>query len=194
MAEQTALIPPPPPPASEIRIKLQEFFESDWFHAALGILITIDLSIVLLEIALILLYCEDIPHNIHSTTHNLVYVSIGILGVFLLELTLQMYAFGPKPWCSHCLHVFDFIVVLVTFVAEIYFLNDERAEALVGLIIVFRLWRLVRVIHVTAEALENQSEMQVHHMKQKIKELEKRLSKYEAAETALTASNKGALI
>ena len=60
-----------------IKHQLEEFFESHWFHIALFVLLGIDLSIVLFEIILILLYCDDIPHDLHALSQDLVYISIG---------------------------------------------------------------------------------------------------------------------
>eukprot|EP01084_Bolivina_argentea_P103077 184659_1 len=163
--------------SEEIRKKLRHFFHSNLFHYLLAILIVVDLAIVLLDIILILIYCDEIPHDIEEAIHELVYVSISILGVFLIELSLQMYAFGIKEWASECLHVFDFIIVSTTFILEIVMHGNERVESMVGLLIVFRLWRLVRVIHVTTEALDLQHESELHELKEKCKHLQQQLEK-----------------
>ena len=62
-----------------IKHKMEEFFESHLFHLALFVLLGIDLSIVMFEIILILLYCDNIPHDLHALSQDLVYISIGII-------------------------------------------------------------------------------------------------------------------
>eukprot|EP01083_Nonionella_stella_P315494 1139837_1 len=109
MSEQTNLIPTRSND-NDVKNKLRNFFESNLFHLLLGILIVVDLAIVLLEIILLLLYCDDIPHDIHVATQDLIYISIGILGLFMIELSLHVYAYGAKEWCCKPLHVFDFAV------------------------------------------------------------------------------------
>ena len=157
--------------------KLRHFFHSNLFHYLLAILIVIDLAIVLLDIILLLIYCDGIPHDVEEAIHDLVYVSVTILGVFLFELSLQMYAFGIKEWASECLHVFDFIIVSTTFILEVVMHNNKTVESMIGLLIAFRLWRLVRVIHVTTEALDLQHETEIDHLKEKIESLEEELEK-----------------
>merc|ERR1712154_301682 len=84
----------------------------------------------------------------------LVFVSIAILAIFLVELSLQIFAFGAKEWLSDYMHVFDLVITLITFLFEIIYHKKPSVQSMFGLLIVFRLWRLVRVIHVTTEALE----------------------------------------
>ena len=161
--------------SERIRKKLRHFFHSNTFHYLLGTLIFLDLSIVLTDIILILIYCDDMPHDVEEAVHDLIYASVGILGTFLIELMLQMYAFGVKQWCSQCLHTFDFIIVFIAFTLELVFIGNPAIESIVGLLIVFRLWRLVRVIHVTTEALDLSNELKHHQLQQTIQKLEKKL-------------------
>merc|ERR1740123_1082799 len=118
-----------------IKHQLDEFFESHCFHLALFVLLGIDLSIVMFEIVLILLYCDDIPHDLHALSQDLVYISIGILGFFLVELLLEMYAWGIRKFifAAKGFYVFDFVVVSTTFIGEIVFLNNKTAESIIGL-------------------------------------------------------------
>eukprot|EP01083_Nonionella_stella_P023336 64540_1 len=159
----------------QIRKQLRHFFHSRLFHYILGILIAIDLAIVLLDIALILVFCDAIPHALEELIHNLVSVSICILGVFIIELSLQMYAFGAKEWLSECLHVFDFLIVVITFSLELLMHGNDKVQSMIGLLVVFRLWRLVRVIHVTTEALDLQHETELEELKEQIEDLEQEL-------------------
>ena len=151
------------PNDSERRKKLRHFFRSNLFHYVLAVFIIIDLGIVLTDVILLLVYCDHIPHDVEEVFHDFIIVSITILGLFLIELSVQIYAFGPKQWLSNFLHVFDLSITLITFIMEISFYGNKKVESVAGLLIVFRLWRLVRVIHVTTEVLENEHELAEHH-------------------------------
>mmetsp|Transcript_6463 Transcript_6463/g.10211 ORF Transcript_6463/g.10211 Transcript_6463/m.10211 type:complete len:207 (-) Transcript_6463:99-719(-) len=168
------------PNDSPLRKRLRRFFHSNLFNYTLAALIVCDLCIVLTDIIFLLVYCDDIPHHIEVVIEDLPIVSIVILGCFLMELALQMYAFGPRQWLSECLHTFDLVVTLLTFVMEIVFHGNEKVESVVGLLIVFRLWRLVRVIHVTTEALELKHETEQHAHEKNDEDLAKRFEDLQA--------------
>eukprot|EP01083_Nonionella_stella_P313101 1122372_1 len=86
-----------------------------------------------------------------------------------------MYAFGAKEWLSECLHVFDFLIVVITFSLELLMHGNDKVQSMIGLLVVFRLWRLVRVIHVTTEALDLQHETELEELKEQIEDLEQEL-------------------
>jgi hypothetical protein len=69
------------------------------------------------------------------------YTSLGIVSFFLLELLLLMFGLGAVFW-RRIIYVVDFVIVLAAFIVEI-FLEDIFAT----FIILFRLWRMVRVMH-----------------------------------------------
>ncbi|KAI0686733.1 hypothetical protein BC835DRAFT_1420239 [Cytidiella melzeri] len=78
------------------------------------------------------------------------YISLGITTLFLIETPLTLWAmgfshynpFGPVPHAG--LHLFDSTVIFVTFVLEVGLRGRERELA--GLLIVLRLWRLVKLV------------------------------------------------
>lgn len=59
----------------------------------------------------------------------------------MLELLLLMFGLGAVFW-RRIIYVVDFVIVLAAFIVEI-FLEDIFAT----FIILFRLWRMVRVMH-----------------------------------------------
>ena len=160
------------------RAKLKHFFHGKLFHILLTILIAIDLIIVLTDIIVIMVHCTDIPHELEEILHILFYISISILSIFFIELCFQMYAFGFVKWMKDCLHVFDLCIVTSTLIFEIALHGSPKAEGIVGLLIGFRLWRLVRVVHVTTEALDLQHEMERDKLLHKIENLETQIQKY----------------
>jgi len=79
------------------------------------------------------------------------HISLAITTLFLIEIPLHIFAFGfnyynPFPGgVPHAsFHLFDLIVIVVTFVLEVVLRGGERELA--GLLIVFRLWRLVKLV------------------------------------------------
>lgn len=77
-------------------------------------------------------------------------LSLAITTFFLFEIPLALWAFGIKfylPFCgvAHApLHLFDAIIIITTFVLEFALKGKERE--LVELLIIFRLWRLVKLV------------------------------------------------
>ena len=90
---------------------------------------------------------------------------------------MEMYAWGIKRFifAAKGFYVFDFVVVAVTFFGEIWFLGNKEAESIIGLLVLFRLWRLVRVLHVTTEGFHLLHEEQMSKLKNQIKELNDKL-------------------
>jgi hypothetical protein len=78
------------------------------------------------------------------------YLSLSITSLFVLEIPLTLWSlgldaynpFGPVPHAG--LHLFDASVVLTTFVLEVVLRGKERELA--GLLILLRLWRLVKLV------------------------------------------------
>lgn len=76
-------------------------------------------------------------------------ISITITTFFLVEIPLTLWSLGPSyynpfkvPHAS--LHLFDALIVIVTFVLE--FVLKGRERELAGLLIILRLWRLVKLV------------------------------------------------
>ncbi|KIP09474.1 hypothetical protein PHLGIDRAFT_86519 [Phlebiopsis gigantea 11061_1 CR5-6] len=80
----------------------------------------------------------------------LAHISLAITTLFLVEVPITLWAlgaayynpFGSFPHAS--LHLFDAFVILGTFVLEIVLKGRERELA--GLLIILRLWRLVKLV------------------------------------------------
>ena len=169
---------------AETRRKLRHFFHSHKFHWILGTLIAVDLTAVLTDIALLIIWPQGSyrPPTVAWLETYLPYFSIGILSLFFIELLIQVFAFGVVKWFRNGFHIFDFVVVLATLIIEIvaHVLFHHEVTTVFGLAIIVRLWRVIRVIHVTTEALDLPHEEEVHELKKKIKMLERELSKYQA--------------
>jgi len=139
--------------------------ESQKLHKLVILLIVIDSACVLADLGYTLLQNQtctpeggrvDIPDPTWLTV--LSHISLGITTLFLIELPLQLWAFGlryynPVPrgedgernrvvfgW----LHLFDAVVIVTTFILEVVLRGRQRELA--GLLILLRLWRLVKLV------------------------------------------------
>jgi hypothetical protein len=84
----------------------------------------------------------------------LFYISLILISTFVLEIFAAFYAFGWRRY-TKLLYLFDAIVVLVSFILEVYFhfgnvVKIGRAAA--GLV-VLRLWKIIRAIHAIAHTM-----------------------------------------
>ena len=91
-------------------------------------------------------YAHPALHKVHSA---LLTISVIILSIFFLELTILMIGIGVRHFFNNFFYVLDLFVITVSLGLEIFFvvLKNSRASDLVGLLILFRLWRLVRIGH-----------------------------------------------
>ena len=77
-------------------------------------------------------------------------ISIVITTLFLIEIPLTLWSIGfefynPKGRFPHAsLHIFDAIIIVTTFVLEVVLRGKERELA--GLLIILRLWRLLKLV------------------------------------------------
>jgi len=84
------------------------------------------------------------------------HVSLAITTLFLIEIPLHLWAFGVRYYnpirgsgdgekiMFGWLHLFDAMVIVTTFILEVVLRGRERELA--GLLILLRLWRLVKLV------------------------------------------------
>ncbi|ORX51536.1 hypothetical protein DM01DRAFT_1079497 [Hesseltinella vesiculosa] len=100
-------------------------------------------------------------------------ISISITCLFILECFLSLVAFGPQfylPGTEHWkLHVFDVVVVVSTFVLEIVLRGKEREVA--GLLIILRLWRIVKVMEAVVVGLSLSNDEEVERLQHELDSL-----------------------
>lgn len=81
----------------------------------------------------------------------------------MIEISLKFFALGPKHFCSHWIEVVDAIVTIISLVVDALVIADHVAHvshhgegnsgiidafgAAAGLLIVFRMWRIVRILN-----------------------------------------------
>jgi voltage-gated hydrogen channel 1 len=136
--------------------------ESHALHIAIIVLTAIDLAFVLTGLALAAFHGNELPHHIEEVEDGLAYGSIVILSMFTIEQFFRFAIFGFSYFLN-LWHLLDATVIVTSLILEILLRGPARDTA--ALLIVFRLWRLVRVIHGIGEALtlEHKDVMEKHH-------------------------------
>ncbi|KAI8477021.1 MAG: hypothetical protein J3K34DRAFT_463380 [Monoraphidium minutum] len=140
------------------RTSWQRFFESNPYHNTVIALVLLDLTTVAIDLGFMLAHCPE-PHlkePVEEMLEAFTWISIGILSIFVLEFAGQVICFG-FGWFKKPANALDVTVVVLSLILEIVLRQSELREV-VALLIVFRLWRLVRVIHATEEILHIEHE------------------------------------
>ncbi|KAF8580912.1 hypothetical protein K439DRAFT_1654225 [Ramaria rubella] len=120
-----------------------EKLESKRFHKAVIGLISIDSVIVLVDLSYSFLSDSCSPESAEPPLwlEILSYASLAITIIFVVELILFAWAFGPRYYSpfESILHFCDGSVIIMTFVVEVILKGRERELA--SLLILFRLIR-----------------------------------------------------
>ncbi|KAJ3014110.1 hypothetical protein HKX48_005330 [Thoreauomyces humboldtii] len=148
------------------QIRVGEALETHKAHAAVLFLVLIDLLLVSSEILLSFLEDQDCKNGNDSHDEKprwlelLLRSSIGILCAFCIEHALRLFAFGFSYYFYNPLHLFDAAVVFASLALELFL--GGRLQEIVGLLIVLRFWRIVRIIDgvATAVKVEHEGEIQ----------------------------------
>jgi hypothetical protein len=102
--------------------------------------------------------CDEHKYEgVHTTEEVLFALTMTILFVFFIELNVSMAALGPCVFFRQLFYLLDYFIVGTSIALELtfYSLSDETVQSLVGLLVIGRIWRFVRIGHglieVTAE-------------------------------------------
>jgi Ion transport protein len=76
-------------------------------------------------------------------------LTITILSIFMIELTISMIALTPQIFFRQFFFLLDFVIITVSLILEVIFhvFHDDLYQSLAGVLVVFRLWRFVRIGH-----------------------------------------------
>jgi len=134
--------------------------EKTTFHIGIIVLVLADCLLVVGELMLDFINlsekCANKTRNIeHEEVENyklefaieiLHYSSIVLLCIFVLEVLIKIYGFGKHWWDfrEKKMEWLDAIIVIVSFIIDIYFLKSPNVIAEISLLFIsFRLWRIV---------------------------------------------------
>ena len=142
--------------SNDVRIWMGHALENKKFHIFILFLILLDFGIVMAEIAVSLYtdsQCHDDAHHEEPVAlHILAIITLMILSIFLLEIVLKLCCFGYQYYTKHFLHAFDAMVIIVAFLITAI-THQTEAEEIAGVLIVFRFWRVIRIIDAVAGKL-----------------------------------------
>ncbi|KAI7840282.1 hypothetical protein COHA_006064 [Chlorella ohadii] len=154
------------PNLAKLQSRCAEVLESSATHYTIIALTLLDLGIVVTELILSSIFpaAEAVPHAVHTTEEVLSWCSIAILCVFTAELVAKLAVFGHRYFTSSWWHMADAVVVITSLTLELTLRGI--AQEVASLLIFFRLWRILRVMHGVAEAMElnHEHELEQHHL------------------------------
>ncbi|KAL7648111.1 UNVERIFIED_CONTAM: hypothetical protein RMT77_000012 [Armadillidium vulgare] len=119
---------------------LLNILHSTKYQIVIVILVVLDTLIVISELFIDLELkgsVSEVPHILHG-------MSISLLSLFVVEIFLKIYAYKSEFFRLKG-EVFDAVVVIVALALDSVYLHSQDAITGSGLIIVLRLWRIVRI-------------------------------------------------
>ena len=160
-----------------MRSKLQILLESHNFHTCVMVLIIFEIMLYFVEHILFLKECTEGEHHqdLEIWEKVLHFISISVLGLFVLEIALKIYAFG-LDYLSKALNVFEFLLVFGGFLAEILLPNigGDIATFLIAL----RMIRLIRFAHAFQETFEKEKNYEIFLLTKEIKQLNSQIQEF----------------
>ena len=126
------------------REKLNHIIHTTKFQIGVIVLVIIDCLLVIAELLIELKVLGS--HEQSVVPKVLHFMSIGILSIFLIEIAVKVFVMRQDFFKSK-MEVFDAVVVIVSFSLDVAFANREGSSSGVGLLIILRLWRVVRILN-----------------------------------------------
>lgn len=96
---------------------------------------------------------EGRPHSVETAIEALEYISVAILSIMVLEIGFTILVVGCKAWLS-VLHVLDLAVVVASLTLEVVLKSQPDLRQTLSLLIIVRLWTVVRLFESMHEANE----------------------------------------
>ncbi|KAJ1980657.1 hypothetical protein H4R34_002378 [Dimargaris verticillata] len=150
--------------------------ESRRAHTIVLILVLLDLVITLVEIGLSL-YGLDDQVEYELWFQVLKVIAWAILSAFLVEFVVKLLVFGWSYFLTGKLgliNTLDAIIIWCSLVLEIVLQGRERELA--SLIIIFRLWRIVRVMDSVAMSVKLSADAKYKRLKNDYQKLQRQVT------------------
>ncbi|KAH9389996.1 Voltage-gated hydrogen channel 1 [Tyrophagus putrescentiae] len=118
-------------------------------------------------------------HTLETIEKILHFTSIGLLGLFVVEVILKLIAFGVHFFYKFE-ELIDAIIIIISFVLDIVFINNEFLKFM-GVLIFLRLWRIVRIVHaiITAVMTPMEHKIEIEEKRREIAEHKLRVALHE---------------
>ncbi|KAF9188724.1 hypothetical protein BGZ50_001169 [Haplosporangium sp. Z 11] len=173
---------------SRCRHEIGEVLESKCTHMAIVGLTLVDIALVMCQIAASLLHFDD-TEDAQWILELFAHASLAIVSIFLVEIGLKVFAFGPRYfWVGSpngLLHLADAFIIIVSFFLEVFLTGAE--QELGALLIVFRLWRILKLTGAVAIETAEYSQIRTKNLETRIKQLEEELQEAQQENERLRA-------
>ncbi|CAB4408676.1 unnamed protein product [Rhizophagus irregularis] len=159
----------------EVREKLARKFESRQAHWIILGLVAADFISVFSVIIVSFLWPE-FEEKEHIFFEVLEYIAFTINFIFVIEVTLKLFIFGIRYFIKDHhwqLHLFDAGIIITTFLLDFFLKGKQREVA--GLLILFRLWRLIKALSTVAVGIIEYDEDKVDNLKSQVIQLKEEL-------------------
>ncbi|KAJ1659068.1 hypothetical protein IWQ61_001784 [Dispira simplex] len=164
----------------------RQALESPRAHLCILTLVLVDLVIVLVEIGLSM-YGLDHDVALQPWFKLLGWLSRSILLVFSVELFFKLLVFGWSYFLlgrDGWLHSFDAVIVWLSLIIELALHGKERELA--HLLIILRLWRVVRVVDSVALSVKMSTDITIHSLHEEIDRLQRDVNQLRQTNEQLT--------
>lgn len=128
------------------REKVEYVFNTSKFQIVIVCLVILDCLFVIAELLIDMNIVRLPNHETNIAPKVFHYCSLSVISLFLIEIIVRIYALRLK-FFKHKLEMFDAIIVIVSFVLDIVFRNNDGPESGAGLLVVLRLWRVTRILN-----------------------------------------------
>ncbi|CAD5125364.1 DgyrCDS13600 [Dimorphilus gyrociliatus] len=109
--------------------------------------------------------------------HSLHFCSITILGIFVIQVLLKVIGMGLE-FFKHKMEIFDAVIIVASFALDLVFLKgigEVQGEEAAALLIVFLLWRILRVINGIMVTAKQRQEFRIKLQKRARRRAEKKI-------------------
>ncbi|KAF0431526.1 hypothetical protein F8M41_005378 [Gigaspora margarita] len=160
----------------ELYDRLKKISLSRQAHLFVLFLVSADFLCVLTTIVISFLWPE-MEREEHYIFETLSLIAFIIDCVFMVEIAFHLFVFGLGYFFKDSnwfVHLFDATIVTTTFILELSLKGKEREVA--GLLIIFRLWRLIKMLGTVAAGMGEYYDERSENLKKRAEELEKELN------------------
>ncbi|KAF9283967.1 hypothetical protein BGZ68_004968 [Mortierella alpina] len=166
---------------SKARYWIGAKIESRRAHIAILVLTLVDIILVVLQIGASLLHLDETKEEIWIIA-LLGHLSLAIISVFMLEILLKFFAFGPQYFWRGIphgiLHLVDAAIIITSFVLELILKGAE--QELTNLLIIFRLWRVIKLTGTVAIEVSEHDQLRAAILQDRVHSLEVELEESRA--------------
>lgn len=165
--------------------ELAEKLEGHWAQVVIVFLLILDMMLSTIELLIDVYYggcvsntggnnsnkaiavsASTSPGNFLERVHLVLYIlSLSILSIFFIEIVLKVVAYGWQ-FFTKWMFVFDAIVIISSLALESFY--GLRHGQIVSLLVMLRLWRVIRIVYAVAYTEKMRHEQEMNHLKKEL--------------------------